>query len=194
MRRIISVVVVFTVLWIGYLVWPFYDLRQFAKAVEAGDVAEVSRRVDLPRLREALMQQLVDSYVVQSKPAAGSLRRSAAVAIVEPAAAKFMTADALTELLRVGWPRTILAERPPEAVDISVAQLGNAWALFAGSDYWFDRFDVNVPPSVPEDKAFGLRFRLTHWHWRLTSIRLPAHIRVLLADEVVKTRKAQASP
>jgi len=48
---------------------------------------------------------------------------------------------------------------------------------------------VNVPATAPAARAFGLGFRLANWRWRLTNVRLPEHICVLLADEIIKSTK-----
>jgi len=189
MRKTILTIVILALIWIGYLAWPLYDLFQLARAIERRDIATGTQQVDFHRVRQAFTQQIVEAYLQRTGTRAGPLIQGAAFTITDPIVAKFISPAALAELLRVGWPVGALPDRPPDTVGISVATLGTVWDLFAGSDYGVGRFEVNVPATFPAGRALGLGFRLASWHWRLTSVRLPEHIRVLLADEIIRSTK-----
>src|SRR6185312_4935770 len=59
MRKTILALVILALAWIGYLAWPLYELAQLTRAIERGDVAAVTRRVDFARVRTSLTQQIV---------------------------------------------------------------------------------------------------------------------------------------
>ena len=69
-----------------------------------------------------------------------------------------------------------------ERVGISSKTIGNAWQVYAASEYGLGRFNVTVPQSVARPQRFGLEFKLLQWRWRLTAITLPEAILNLLAD------------
>jgi hypothetical protein len=189
MRKTILTIAILTLIWISYLAWPLYDLFQLARAIERRDIATVTQQVDFYRVRQSFTQQIVEAYLRRTATRAGPLVQGAALTIADPIVAKFISPEALAELLRAGWPVGVLENRPPDTVGISVATLGTVWDLFAGSDYGVGRFEVNVPATFAADRAFGLGFRLASWRWRLTSVRLPEHICVLLADEIIKSTR-----
>ncbi len=195
MRKTSLALVTLALAWVGYLAWPLYELVDLVHAVERGDVAAVTRRVNFVRLRASLTQQIVEAYLQRAGGGrGGALVPGAVASIADPIVAKIISPEALAEFLRIGWPRTALPEQPPDTVGISIAGLGTAWQLFAASDYGIGRYEVTVPVSFPPDRGFGLQFRLARWHWRLTTVRMPEHIRFLLADEIVKSVRPPQTP
>ena len=83
----------------------------------------------------------------------------------------------------------MLPERPAGVSGLSSAALGNAWQVFAAGDYGIRRFEIEVPPSLPRERRFVLEFRLIQWRWQLTSVRMPDHLTVRLAEELNKLLK-----
>jgi hypothetical protein len=189
MHKTIVVVAALALVWVGYLLWPLYDLVQLVRAIERGDVAAVTRRVELSRIRTSLTQQLAEAYLQRTGARGGHMVPGAVSSIADPIVAKVISSEALAELLRAGWPKTVLPQPPRDTVGISLAGLGNAWELFAASEYGITRFEVTVPVSLPTDRAFGLQLRLRQWRWQLVSVRLPEQIRFLLADEIIKSTR-----
>ena len=115
-------------------------------------------------------------------------------ALAEPIVHKLISPEALTELLRIGWPRAVLAEPPSDTTGISLAALGTAWQLFSATQYGIGRYEVSVPVSAPAEQAFVLQFRLAQWRWQLAAVRMPEQIRLLLADEIIKSTKPPPRP
>ena len=103
---------------------------------------------------------------------------------------KLISPEALTELLRIGWPRAVLPEAPSNTSGITLAGLGTTWQLFAASEYGIGRYEVSVPVGAPPERAFMLQFRLAQWRWQLAAVRVPESIRLLLAEEIIKSGKA----
>jgi hypothetical protein len=103
-----------------------------------------------------------------------------------------VSTEALTELLAVGWPITVLPDRPPGTNGITRSTIGTIWQIFGNSEYGLGRFEVAGPAALPPRQRFSLTFRLLQWRWRLVGITLPENIQDLLADELVKAVRAPA--
>ena len=195
MRKTILTVAALTLVWIGYVAWPLYDLYQLARAVERRDAAAVTQHVDFGRLRASFTEQIVEAYLRKTGARVSPMLQGAAFSIADPLVEKFISPEALAEFLRMGWPVAALPDRPHDSVGLSVEALGSVWQIFAASDYGLGRFEVTVPVKFPPERAFMLSFRLAQWRWRLSRVALPEHIRALLADEIIKaTRPPQPHP
>src|SRR5262245_63768893 len=101
MRKTVLIIVVLALAWIGYAAWPLYDLLQLARAVERGDVAEVTHRVNFARVRASLVQQIVEAYLQRTGARPNPLVQGAAASIADPIVARVIPPEALAELLRV---------------------------------------------------------------------------------------------
>jgi len=189
MRKTILTIAVLVLAWIAYLAWPANDLAKFVGAIERGDAAAAARFINMARVRISLIEQVTEAYLQRTGARSGPLVHGAMVSIADPVVAKLISPQALTELLRLGWPRAVLAEPPSDARGISLAALGNAWQLFAAAEYGIGRYEVAVPVSAPPNQAFILQFRLAQWRWQLAAVRMPESIRLLLADEIIKSTK-----
>jgi hypothetical protein len=53
-------------LWIGYTVWPLYELTVLVSAIDARDLSTVVRRINFDRVRVSLMEQMVTAYFRRS--------------------------------------------------------------------------------------------------------------------------------
>jgi hypothetical protein len=194
MRKTILFLAVLALAWIAYLAWPAYDLTQFVRAVERGDATTATRYVNLPRVRISLIEQITEAYLQRTGARSGPLVHGAVGALADPIVYKLISPEAFTELLRIGWPRAVLAEPPADTTGISLAALGTAWQLFAAAEYGIGRYEVTVPVGAPPGRAFMLQFRLAQWRWQLAAVRVPEPIRLLLADEIIKSTKSLQPP
>ncbi len=103
---------------------------------------------------------------------------------------KLISPEALSQLLTVGWPVTVVPDGPPPGtIGITTNTIGTIWQIFGDSEYGFGRFEVAGPAALPQQQRFRLEFRLLHWHWRLVGVILPENIQNLLADELVKAMR-----
>jgi hypothetical protein len=114
---------------------------------------------------------------------------AAALGIADPIVKKLISPEALSELLAVGWPVTVVPDPPPGTVGITRSTMGTIWQIFGNSEYGFGRFEVAEPAALPQQQRFGLTFRLLQWRWRLVGVTLPENIQNLLADELVKAMR-----
>ena len=188
MRRALLTVAVLGLIWIGYMAWPVYDLLVLVRAIETRDVERVVRHVYFDAVRISLTNQVVDAYLRRTGIQIGPLRRNiAAAAIANPVVEKLISPEALSQLLTVGWPVTVVPDGPPPAtIGITANTIGTIWQIYANSEYGFARFEVAAPAALPRQQRFRLQFRLLQWRWRLVGIIVPARIVNLLADELVR--------
>jgi hypothetical protein len=194
MRKTILFLAVLAVAWIAYLAWPAYNLSQFVRAVERGDATTAAHYVNLARVRTSLIEQITAAYLQRTGARSSPLVHGAVGALAEPIVYKLISPEALTELLRIGWPRAVLAEPPSDTTRISLAALGTTWQLFSATEYGIGRYEVSVPVGLPAEHAFVLQFRLAQWRWQLAGVRMPEQIRLLLADEIIKSTKPPPRP
>jgi len=193
MRKTIAAVVALGVVWVGYIAWPPYDLLVLLDAIESRYVDTVTRHVYLDAVRISLTNQVVAAYIRRTGIQIGPLRRNiAAASIADPVVKRLVSAEALTELLAVGWPITVLPDRPPGTNGITRSTIGTIWQIFGNSEYGLGRFEVAGPAALPPRQRFSLTFRLLQWRWRMVGITLPENIQDLLADELVKAVRAPA--
>jgi hypothetical protein len=193
MRKTLAILIVLGLAWVGYVAWPLYDLYVLVRAMETRDVGTVRRYVYFDSVRRSLTDQIVAAYVrragIQVSPL---LQGMAALAIADPVVAKVISPEAFSAFLTAGWPVTAIPEVPKDAAGVSSRTLGNAWQVFAASEYGLGRFNVSLPQMVPRPQRFDLEFKLLQWRWQLTRLTLPEGIQNVLADELIKAKKAPA--
>ena len=137
MRRALLTVAVLGLVWIGYMAWPVYDLLVLVRAIETRDVERVVRHVYFDAVRISLTNQVVDAYVRRTGIQIGPLRRNiAAAAIANPVVEKLISPEALSQLLTVGWPVTVVPDGPPPGtIGITTNTIGTIWQIFGDSEY-----------------------------------------------------------
>ena len=191
MRKTLLTVGLIGAVWLALAAWPIQTVVKLAHAVETGDVATVVAHVDFASVRASLTEQVGDTYLqltgIKVSPLARGLATAAAGSVADPIIARVVTPEALTDLLKTGWPNAVASNRPPGTIGLSTQNIGTAWQIFASADYGLRRFLVVVPPSFAPQHRFGLEFRLSQWRWQLTGVRLPEPVRVALAEALGKS-------
>ena len=189
MHRTLLTIAILGLVWMGYIAWPVYDLFVLTRALEARDVDTVTRHVN--RVRISLTNQVLDAYVRRTGIQIGPLRRNiAAASIANPVVEKLISSEALSQLLTVGWPVTVVPDAPPTGtVGITTNTIGTVWQIFENSEYGFGRFEVTGPSALRPQQRFHLEFRLLQWRWRLVGVNLPEKIQDLLADELANAMR-----
>jgi hypothetical protein len=192
MRWTVRTVAAIALVWIAYAAWPFSALYGLVDAVQSRDGTAVARRVNFPAVRQSLTEQIVVTYLRLTGRDArlGQFGRGMAVAgitsIADPIVAKLLSAEALMELLNVGWPTTVLPDKATTFQGLSSGALGDIWQVFVQSEQGLRRFEIAVPMAAPPARQFKLQFRLTTWVWKLSGVELPEELRVRLAQELIK--------
>src|SRR5436305_8788185 len=192
MRTTAATLIIIGLIWIGYAAWPLYDFLVLVRAVETRDVDTVTQHVYFNAVRISLTNQVVAAYVrrtgTQISPLAQSMA-AAALGIADPVVKKLISPEALSELLAVGWPVTVVPDPPPDTVGISRSTIGSIWQIFGDSEYGVGRFEVSAPASLPPGQRFHFTFQLLQWRWQLVGVTLPQAIQDFLGDELDKSMR-----
>jgi hypothetical protein len=190
MRKTIAVVLVLLVIFVAGAIWPFTALYDIATKAEAGDAAALNQRIDLPAFRRSLTGQLIRTYIRLSgiKVNPGGIAAGVAGSIVDPIVEKLLTAEVLANMLRTGWPTSVLPERPAGLEGFGSLHAGNFWVLFAGSNYGVSGFSVSVPPDAPVARQFRVYLSLSKQGWKLSALDLPEDIQVKLVEQLIGQR------
>jgi len=152
-------------------------------------VQTVTQHVYFDAVRVSLTNQVVAAYIRRTGVSISPLAQSmaGALGIADPIVKKLISPEALSELLDVGWPVTVVPGQPPGTVGITESTIGTIWQIFGNSEYGLARFEVTAPFASHQQQRFRLTFRLLQWRWRLVAITLPENIQNLLGDQLAKT-------
>jgi len=108
-------------------------------------------------------------------------------ALAEPVIAQFLNAETLLDFLNKGSVKDG-AKISSEVAPFSGSSWRNAWQVWWHSEYGLTRFHAYLPPDKPKSEQFKVGLSLRDWQWKLTDIGLPEHLRVQLAQELVRRK------
>jgi hypothetical protein len=188
MRKTVAILLVLVALCVAYVAWPFVSLLAVVRAAQAGDVAKIQQRIDVPALRRSLAGQIVATYARLNgiRPDPTGLTVGVVTSFMDPFIDKLMSPIAVTELMRDGWPRGVLEQRPADVEGLDLESLGNVWQLYLNSDYGIGEVRTTVPIRKPRDKQYRVQLALSDWTWKLSGLDLPVALQERLAREVMK--------
>jgi len=188
MRKAVAAIAILIILWLGWSVWPFFALYDLARAAQSGDVVKIEQRVDFAALGRSLSGQIVQTYArLAGVPIdRGSLVAGLASAVADPIIARLLTRVTLAELLENGWPQTVLGDPPPTFQRPNWNSLGNAWQLFANSEFGIGEFRLRLPADAPRERQFRIHLALRGLSWKLTGLDVPQELQERLARELMK--------
>src|SRR5215475_15343381 len=127
MRKTIATVVTLVLVWIGYTAWPLYDLLVLVRTMETRDVDTVTRYVYFDAVRVSLTNQVVAAYVRRTRINISPLAQSMAaraLGIADPIVKRLISPEALSELLGIGWPVTVVPDPAPGTIGITRSTIG----------------------------------------------------------------------
>ena len=188
MRKAVIIVLVLLALSLGWSAWPFVGLYDLARAAQSGDIQKIEQRVDFASLGRSLSGQIVQTYTrLAGIPAErGSLIAGVASAVADPIVARLLTRVALAELVQNGWPKSTLGDPPPDLQRPNWNAIGNAWQLYANSEYGIGEFRIRLPVSAPRERQFRIRLALRGLTWKLGGIDLPQDLQERLARKLIE--------
>ena len=188
MRKIIVAALAFMALCGAYVAWPFGSLYEVVRAAQAGDVAKIEQRVDFAALRRSLVAQLLEAHARLNGRRLDRSGFTVGIAsdFASPLVEKLVSPATLAEIMRHGWPRQMLADKPAGIEGLDSNALGNVWQLYLGSDYGIGEARFSVPVNRPKEKQFRVRLALSGWTWKLSGLDLPWELQERLAREFVK--------
>jgi hypothetical protein len=176
-----------------YFTWPLVGFYRIASAVESKNAAALAQRVEFPSLRRSLSQQVIAEYLklTGKEKKLGRFRTGVATgigaALAEPVIAQFLNAETLLDFLNKGSVKDG-AKISSEIAPFSGSSWRNAWQVWWHSEYGLTRFHAYLPPDKPKNEQFKVGLSLREWQWKLTGIGLPEHLRVQLAQELVRRK------
>jgi hypothetical protein len=176
-----------------YFTWPLVGFYRIASAVESKNAAALAQRVEFPSLRRSLSQQVIAEYLklTGKDEKLGRFRTGVATgvgaALAEPVIAQFLNAETLLDFLNKGSVKDG-AKISSEVAPFSGSSWRNAWQVWWHSEYGITRFHAYLPPDKPKSEQFKVGLSLRDWQWKLTDIGLPEHLRVQLAQELVRRK------
>lgn len=193
MKKTIATIIILFAVWFAWSAWPFLALYDLVRAAQAADTAAIERRVDFPELRRSLSSQIFQAYARLSgrKIDGGGVMVGIASAFADPFVEKLLSPQALTDLLKNGWPHDMLADRPEGFEGLNLNTLGTALQLYFAADYGIGEFRVPVPVNLPAARQFRIRLALSDWTWKLSGLDLPHALQDRLARELIKQEQAK---
>jgi Protein of unknown function (DUF2939) len=187
-------ITVFLILLLAaYLIWPLVGFYRIGSAVESKNAAALAQRVEFPSLRRSLGQQVIAEYLklTGKEEKLGRFRTGVATgvgaALAESVIAQFLNAETLLDFLNKGSVKDG-AKISSEVAPFSGSSWRNAWQVWWHSEYGITRFHAYLPPDKPKSEQFKVGLSLRDWQWKLTDIGLPEHLRVQLAQELVRRK------
>jgi len=176
-----------------YFTWPLVGFYRIGSAVESKNAAALAQRVEFPSLRRSLSQQVIAEYLklTGKDEKLGRFRTGVATgvgaALAEPVIAQFLNAETLLDFLNKGSVKDG-TKISSEVAPFSGSSWRNAWQVWWHSEYGLTRFHAYLPPDKPKSEQFKVGLSLRDWQWKLTDIGLPEHLRVQLAQELVRRK------
>ena len=171
---------------------PFIGFYRLAAAVQSRDAAALEERVDFPRLRQSLAEQIVKEYhrlTGNQKGTFGGVPTGFVLMLADPIIAKYLNAESLMNILIEGDAGKGSKVSLPDA-PFSDSSWRNAWDVWWNSRHDIKNFYVFLPPDKTRADQYGLRLSLRDWRWKLTGIELPNSLRVRLANEIERRQNA----
>lgn len=204
MRRWIWIIGTLLVVGLGYWAWPLVGAAQLARAVQTGDTAAVTDRVDIDRLKRSLSRQIATAYLDTSGRGKkmGSFGRSIAGAAVttvaDPYVAELLTPENLTALLAHGRVNQVTLGQQTFAIKGEIPTftglLKGNWLSLATSSYFDQVTDFVIPldPGHGTDDRFGVHMHLDGVTWKLGGLDLPATLVNEMARSILAGEKPPA--
>lgn len=190
MTRWIAVIVATLFLALaGYAASALISLERLATAARAADGAEVIIRTNVPRVRQAIIGQIISAYlekVGQKRPVRPFERMAIetfGASIADDLAIKLVTAENLSVLLRNGAVRESNAKPElgtiPALGDLDVSNIMNVLRRVKLIKPVEFELQLGGGPS-----AGSISMHFESWGWKLSSINLPSSIVAKLVERL----------
>ena len=166
----------FLVLLATYAVYPYFALYRLSEALRVQDLDAVEAKVDWPKLRQGIKDDVNAALVAKVKPEEGDALATFGVALAGKLASPVVDA-AVTP---AGLVAVAAADRPTlttlaTQVYVSTPADRPSPRLVQSGFSGFTAFEATVMPrgATAEGDAIRLRFQLEGGYWMLTRIHLP---------------------
>ncbi|HEX4507056.1 MAG TPA: DUF2939 domain-containing protein [Alphaproteobacteria bacterium] len=162
----------------AYAAYPYLALYRLGEALRARDPDAVEAKVDWPKLRQGIKDDINAALIAQVQPQEGDDFAAFGIAL----AGKLASPVIDTGVTPAGLAAAASADRPTLAALVTQVYVsrssGRALPHLAGSSFsGFTAFEATVMPDgmADERRAVQLRFELEGGYWMLMRIHLPLH-------------------
>ena len=174
MKKVIFLVLV---LLAAYAAYPYLALYRLGEALRAQDLDAVEAKVDWPRLRQGIKDDVNAALVAKVKPEEGDDFAAFGIALAGRLASPVVDA-AVTP---AGLAAVAAADRPTLMGLVTQVYVSTSadrpLPHLAGSSFsGLTTFEATVMPdgTADEGRAVRLRFELEDGYWMLTRVHLPS--------------------
>lgn len=189
MKKIIVTLTAVVMLAAAYIVWPLWGMKELSDAVAARDASALAERLDAPRLKRSLVDQIARAYLKVSGKGRGlsSLEMQIALRLAGVAAGprvdEMLKAEALLKLLTQGGAGAD-SQLGLSAPRLEGPNLHNLAAIIKNTEYSGRDFYIVFPLSASKRTGYRIRLRLEGWTWKLAGIGLPEVACLRIAEEI----------
>jgi hypothetical protein len=175
MRWLLRTLLILVVLLAVYVGTAVTSLKGLVADTQRGDVAAIMSRVDLPRLRHSLSDQIVRAHfkrIEQTRPVK-TIERVAAPTVVDVLLAQLLTAENIAKVLQSGTlPAPDGAASPVIAIpSLRGAGLESTLRLVTRLR---PKSPVQLQVLLDDSGEAAIRMHFEGTHWKLSGIDLPA--------------------
>jgi hypothetical protein len=204
MRWFVGAVVALFFIWAGYMASPYFAMWKLASAIDTGDVAALTERVNLYAVRVSLVRQIAAEEIkatgrpTQSVGAAEQqLSAGAVMLLANPVIQSILTSETLFDMVR----RALVARQnagepaPDEAVTGKAARLQVSHITqIIGASRWrgFRNVYFTLPANAAPDRRYRLQLRFSRMTWRVVALDLPPGLTGRLARDLAARMKANS--
>ena len=187
MRWFVGLLLSFVVAIAIYLGTAIASLQGLIEDTRAGNTAAIMSRIDLPRLRDSLGEQIVRAHfsrIEQTRPVK-TIERVAAPSVVDALLAKLLTPENITRVLQSGALPAEAGSTPPVNLPtLSSAGLENSVRILARLR---PKSPLTLQVLLDDTGQTAIRLHYEGTHWKLSGLDLPpAAIEKLVAGVAVR--------
>jgi hypothetical protein len=173
MRWFFRVLLLLVVLIAVYLGTAVASLKGLVEDTRSGDASAIMSRIDLPRLRASLAEQIVRAHftrIEQTRPVK-TVERIAAPSIVDALLAKLLTPENITRVLQSGTLPIEAGSAAPVALPtLSSAGLENSGRILARLR---PKSLLTLQVLLDDAGQTAIRLHYEGTHWKLSGLDLP---------------------
>ena len=175
MRWLFRTLLVVAVLFAVYAGTAVASLKGLVEDTRKGDVAAVMSRVDLPRLRSSLAEQIVRAHfrrIEQTRPVK-TIERIAAPTVIDALLAQLLTPENIAQILQSGALPMPAGATPTtiELPSLNAAGLESTMRILARLQ---PKSPVQLRVRLDDADEAAIRLHFEGTHWKLSGIDLPA--------------------
>jgi hypothetical protein len=176
MRWLLRTLLILVILLAVYVGTAVASLKGLVADTQRGDVAAIMSRVDLPRLRNSLAEQIVRAHfkrIEQTRPVK-TIERVAAPTVVDALLATLLTADNIAKVLQSGALPTPDGSAVPPVIALPSLSGAGLESTLRIVTRLRPKSPVQLQILLDDGGEATIRLHFEGTHWKLSGIDLPA--------------------